>query len=124
MIKMTWALKQITMTAYSDTTILTYVIMVVFVITLGFIFLTVKWFFNKSATLLKEWANINSYDLVECELRWLKRGPFFWSSSSGQTVYFVKVIDQKTSNSKKGWVRCGSFWGGLFSSKTEVKWEN
>ncbi len=112
-----------TMTATADTTILPYLVVVLFVFTLAFIAVTVRWFYKKSETLLNQWAAKNSYDLVEYELRWLKRGPFSWFSSAGQTIYHVKVFDQNTLSSKEGWVRCGSFWGGLFSSKTEVKWE-
>ncbi len=125
MIKSTAGLGQITtMTVYADTTTLSYIVVGFFIFTLAFLAVTVRWFYKKSETLLKEWATKNSYDLIEYELTWIKRGPFFWSSSSGQTVYRVKVFDQNTLSSKKGWVRCGSFWGGLFSSKTEVKWEN
>ncbi len=76
MIKTTSGLGQsTTMTAYADTTILSYLLVVIFAFTLAFIAVTVRWFYKKSETLLKEWAAKNSYDLIEFELRWLKRGP-------------------------------------------------
>ena len=38
-------------------------------------------------------------------------------------VYYVKARDQQ-GNIRSGWVRCGSWWWGLWSDQTQVRWEN
>src|SRR5262249_35973173 len=49
------------------------------------------------------------------------RGPFFWTSSKGQTVYRVTV--EVKGAVRTGWVRCGSWWLGLRSEQVEVRWD-
>jgi hypothetical protein len=48
--------------------------------------------------------------------------PHFWTTSRDQVVYHVTVLDQ-LGRERKGWVRCGSWWFGLFSNKAEVRWD-
>ena len=81
------------------------------------------WHFSRSRSLLEKWATENGYQILHSEYRNLFRGPFFWTSSKGQTVYYVRVRDGE-GNVRTGWVRCGSWWFGLMSDKTEVRWEN
>jgi hypothetical protein len=80
------------------------------------------WHLKRSRELLERWADDNRYQIVESSYRHLLRGPFFWTSSKGQTVYRVTVRDAKGVE-RSGWVRCGSWWTGLFSDKVEVRWE-
>ena len=81
------------------------------------------WHFSRSRSLLEQWASENGYTILHREYRNLFRGPFFWTSSKTQTVYYVQVRD-RDGNVRTGWVRCGSWWLGLMSDKTEVRWEN
>ena len=81
------------------------------------------WFFSRSRSVLEQWAQANGYEILHSEYRNLFRGPFFWTSSKGQTVYYVKVRD-RAGHERSGWVRCGGFWAGLFSDKAEVRWED
>ena len=81
------------------------------------------WHFSRSRSLLEQWAMENGYELLHTEHRNLFRGPFFWTSSKGQTVYYVKVRDRNGAT-RSGWVRCGGWWLGLLSDKTEVRWED
>lgn len=83
----------------------------------------VAWFYSRSRSVLKQWAKASEYEILHSELRNLLRGPFFWTSSKGQTVYYVKVRD-RDGHERSGWVRCGSFWNGVFSDKAEVRWED
>jgi len=85
----------------------------------GFIF---YWQFSRSRSLLREWAAQNGYEILQGEFRFLRRGPFFWTTSKGQTIYRVTVRD-KQSQVRSGWVRCGGWWLGLWSHKTEVRWD-
>ena len=98
-------------------------VLAVFGLSLSIIVLTVLWFYKRSATVLKGWAAQNGYELLEAKINWFNQGPFFWTSSKGQTVYYVKVLDRRNGQTRRGWVRCGSFWGGLFSDKAEVRWD-
>jgi hypothetical protein len=87
------------------------------------VILVYVWHFSKSRSLLDQWASDNGYDLLRREYRVLRRGPFFWSTSRGQTVYYVEVRDRQ-GHIRSGWVRCGSWWIGLLSDKVEVRWED
>jgi len=77
---------------------------------------------SRSKAILEQWAKKNGYKILHSEYRFVFRGPFFWNGSNAQTVYYVKVKD-KAFNKRSGWVRCGSYWKGLFSDKAEVIWE-
>ncbi len=81
------------------------------------------WSFSRSRSLLKQWADENDYEILDSEYRIFRKGPFFWTSSRGQTVYYVKTRD-KQGNMRSGWVRCGSWWWGLLADETEVRWED
>ena len=77
----------------------------------------------RSRSLLQSWAMDNGYKIVQSEFRFFRKGPFFWTSSKAQTVYYVTVrADQ--GETRSGWVRCGGWWFGLMSSKTEVRCAN
>jgi hypothetical protein len=78
---------------------------------------------SRSRSLLEGWATENGYEIVQSEYRVLSKGPFFWTSSKGQTVYYVTIRDGQ-GETRSGWVRCGSWWFGLMSNKTEVRWAN
>jgi hypothetical protein len=80
------------------------------------------WHFSRSRALLKRWAKENGFEIIESSYRNHLKGPFFWTSSRGQTVYRVTVRDARGVE-RSGWVRCGAWWAGLFSDKVEVRWE-
>jgi hypothetical protein len=84
---------------------------------------SIVWHFSRSRSLVERWAAGNGYELLNAEYRNFFRGPFFWMTSKSQTVYHVEVRDQ-SGRIRSGWVRCGSWWSGLFSDQTEVRWEN
>jgi hypothetical protein len=94
------------------------VIMVVAVILVAF----PRVIFPRSNHILESWAARNDYRVLSSELRWIHRGPFFWTTSKNQIVYYVEV---KTSDDtvKRGWVRCGGWWRGVFLDKAEVRWD-
>jgi len=81
------------------------------------------WHFGRSRSILENWAAQNSYEILESQYRNFFKGPFFWTSSRGQTVYYVKIRDQ-TGNVRTGWVRCGGWFLGMLSDKAEVRWED
>lgn len=80
------------------------------------------WTFSRSREMLEQWARDNGHQLLEYKFRWLRKGPFFFTSSKNQMVYYVKV-KIPDGQIKTGWVRCGSFWWGILTEKAEVRWE-
>ena len=84
---------------------------------------SVSWTSTKSRSLIQQWADDNGYRLLSSESRPFRRGPYFWTSSKGQTVYYV-TVEMPDGTTRSGWIRCGSFWGGLWSSKVDVRWDD
>jgi hypothetical protein len=81
------------------------------------------WDITRSRALLNRWAADSGFQIIESHYRVFRKGPFFWTSSRGQTVYFVTIRDRQ-GYQRSGWVRCGSWWWGLWSTETQVRWEN
>ena len=81
------------------------------------------WHFSRSRSILENWAAQNGYEILERQYRTFFKGPFFWTSSRGQMVYYVKVRDQ-SGQVRTGWVRCGGWFLGMFSDKADVRWED
>jgi hypothetical protein len=77
---------------------------------------------HRSRSLLERWAERNGYQIIDADYRNLFRGPFFWTTAKGQTVYRVTVEDE-AGIERSGWVRCGSQWLGLLSDRVEVRWD-
>ena len=80
------------------------------------------WTFSRSRDLLNQWACDNGYQIIQSEFRWLRRGPFFWTSSKGQMIYHV-VVRTPAGRTRSGWIRCGSFWWGLLQDTVQERWE-
>ena len=91
------------------------------VIVVGIVALVLYLYITRSQKLLKRWAGENGYEFLRAEYRMFRKGPFVWSSR-GQTVYRVEVRD-KQGVERTGWVRCGSWWVGVFSDKVEARWD-
>ena len=80
------------------------------------------WHFRRSRRMLEDWAQQNRFQSIEARYRWLMKGPFFWTSSKGQTVYRIAVV---TSDGYRhtGWARCGGWWFGLLTNKVTAVWD-
>lgn len=79
-------------------------------------------FYGRSEALLKEWAEENELDIVTRQRRFFRRGPFLFTTSQGQDVYRVTVVDAD-GILRAGWVRCGGFFKGMFSDNVDVRWD-
>jgi hypothetical protein len=95
----------------------------VFVAVAVVVILGLVWHFGRSSSLLHQWAAQNGYRIIRQEYRNFFKGPFFWTSTKGQTVYYV-VIEDSGGNRRSGWVRCGGWWLGLLSDNVEVRWDD
>jgi hypothetical protein len=85
--------------------------------------LLIVWHFSRSNDLLHGWAHENGLRIVRQEYRHFFKGPFFWTTSKGQTVYYVTVKDDN-GNQRNGWVRCGGWFFGLLSNNVDVRWDD
>lgn len=89
---------------------------------LAFAVMSMVWLSYRSGSVLEQWAKDNGFEILSSEYRHLFRGPFFWTTSKGQTVYYVRVRSHD-GDERTGWVRCGGFFFGLLSDRAEVRWE-
>jgi hypothetical protein len=96
---------------------------IVFLVFIALAIAMTFWHFSRSRSMLAGWADTNGFELLHSERRLFRRGPFFWTTAKGQEIFYVIVRD-RGGETRRGWVRCGSFWGGLFSDKTEVRWDD
>jgi hypothetical protein len=95
-----------------------FIALLVVVVVLG-----LTWHYGRSSSLLHQWAERNGYRVVRQQYRNFFRGPFFWTTTKGQTVYYVTVEDD-AGNRRSGWVRCGGWLFGLLSDHVEVRWDS
>jgi len=95
---------------------------ILILVVLAFVAGMMIWTFLRSREMLNRWAEDNGYQILSSEYRWLRRGPFFWTSSKGQIIYYV-VVRTSDGQTRRGWIRCGSFWCGLLQDRVEERWE-
>jgi hypothetical protein len=85
--------------------------------------LGIWWHYSRCSSLLEGWARRHGYQMVRQEYCHFFKGPFFWTSTKSQVVYFVTVLDRE-GRQRTGWVRLGGYFLGLFSDNVEVRWEH
>lgn len=93
------------------------------ILIMGLSVVMLNWQSQRSQDLIEGWANDNHLTVVHKEARDFLRGPMFWSTAKGQTVYRITVRDQNGIE-RSGWIRCGGRWTGLHSDKVEVRWDS
>jgi hypothetical protein len=81
------------------------------------------WHYSRGRQLLEGWAGRQGLDLVDVEVRFLRRGPFFWTTSNGQLVYYVSLRDG-SGEIRRAWVRCGGWFFGMLSDNVDVRWDD
>jgi hypothetical protein len=84
---------------------------------------SIVWHFSRSEALLQRWAERNDFRLLKQEYCWFFKGPFFWTSSRGQTLYYVTIVDD-AGHRRHAWVRCGGWFLGLLSDHVDVSWDD
>ncbi len=80
------------------------------------------WHYSRATAVLQKWADENGCQITRKEYRYLRRGPFFWSTSRSQVVFYFEALD-RSGLERKGFARCGSRWLGLLKDQVEVRWE-
>jgi len=94
---------------------------ILFVITAGILYGVYTLTSTRSEKILAKWAHDNGYQILDYQPKLLNRGPYMWASKS-QIIFRVAVEDAEGTQ-RTGWVRCGSYWGGILSDEAEVKWD-
>lgn len=80
------------------------------------------WDAKRSAASVRAWARRSGYDRIELRYAWAYQGPFFWTTGRGQIVYRV-TVREANGYVRRGWVRCGTWWGALLSDRVDVRWD-
>lgn len=93
------------------------------VVIVGGVIASMVWTNSRAADLIHGWALGEGYRVVEMKQCWFFLGPFFLNSSKNQMVYFV-TVENARGEIRHAWCRCGSWWGGLLSSKIDVRWKD
>ncbi|MCJ2543689.1 hypothetical protein [Thermostichus vulcanus] len=89
---------------------------------ISFAIWSIFWQQKRSQELLQRWAAEHGYQILSQEVRYWRRGPFFWTTSRYQWVFYVRVRDS-WGRERTGWVRLGDWWWGLWSDRVEDRWE-
>ncbi len=80
------------------------------------------WSLSRGKQILEQWARARGYRIISSEHRWFRRGPFFWTTTKGQIVYYV-VVERPDGRTRRGYVRCGSFFWGVIKDKVQERLE-
>lgn len=88
---------------------------------LAIVFLVLE--ITRPIEILNQWAGDNSFEILNYERRYVRRGPFFWTTSRGQVVYYV-CVKAENGEIRSGWVRCGNWWLGLWINEADVRWDD
>ena len=66
---------------------------------------------------LQRWVDDQGYSLVSAKTAWFSKGPYTWTSSNGQIVFRITILD-KQGQERTGWVRCGHWLASAALSDT------
>ena len=77
---------------------------------------------NSGLREVEKWAKDEGLEILSAEYRWVKRGPYFISSSNYQRIFYVTVRDE-SGKIKKCWIKAGGLLFGLLSDKFDIRWE-
>ena len=78
-------------------------------------------YYLRGRSVLKRWAYENGFQILKSKTASSFAGSLTWNY--GQTIFYIQVRD-KNGKVRDGWVRCGSFWAGVWSNKTEIRWKD
>jgi hypothetical protein len=78
---------------------------------------------SRSGSMLEQWAQDNEVTLLSQDYRTFFKGPYFWTSTKGQMIFYVTVQDRH-ARIRHAWVRCGGYWMGMLSDHIDVVWED
>ena len=77
---------------------------------------------SRAEEMIEGWATAQGLRILERQTCWFFKGPFFWTTSRSQLVYYVTVMDG-AGVTRRAYVRLGGWMFGLLSDRVDVKWE-
>lgn len=77
---------------------------------------------EKAVKALHRWVQITGFQIVSAQKRYLRTGPFFLNSTSGQFVFRIVVRDH-SGTERIGWLRVGGPLIGVLSDETDIVWD-
>ena len=88
------------------------------------ILLTIFMTYHKNSGLkeVERWAKKEGLEILSSEYRWVKRDPYFISSSNLQRIFYLTVQDQ-SGTINNCYVKVGGFFFGLLSGTIDISWE-
>lgn len=95
------------------TTILPFVMLIIAI---------VWWSDKRSKEILQRWAQNGELTLLLSEKRYFCTGPFFMNHFRSQMIFRIAVRDN-AGTERSGWIRIGSWLGGVTSDTTRVIWD-
>ncbi len=75
---------------------------------------------------LKEWAAVNGYELLDCDYRHVKIGPYHRQQffvGKGNFLIFRIEVRMRDGETKTGWARVGDYFLGTLSDNVDVVWD-
>jgi hypothetical protein len=87
------------------------------IIFLSIIALVLHLTYSRSKIILHSWAEENGYQILSSKLRFLSR-PYTYTLLGKQWVFHVVV--RTSYSTKSGYVKCGSFFWGVFVNRAEA----
>lgn len=99
------------------------VLAVFFVLLFAFGIALTIWHFSRAKNVLEQWASQNGYTILSRQRKTFLRGPYFFTTSKGQEVYYITVQDA-AGNSRSGYFKVGGFFMGMMSDNVDVTWDN
>ena|ERR1043165_4570215 len=90
---------------------------IVIVLILGFYRLTI-W---RANSIVRRWALENGFDLFHFK-RCFFTGGFSWFTTSRNQIVYSILVRNRWNEERSGWLRCGNYFGVIFSDEAEVKW--
>lgn len=77
---------------------------------------------RRARAAVREAIRAGGDELVQMKQRWLRQGPFFWTTTRSQVVYRVVVRDS-AGRQRTGWARWGRTWFLEPDTRLEFRWD-
>lgn len=97
----------------------------------GFLFLVLAlspfymvWYNRRVQYVVNQWAQSQKFKVISCRRGWFPPRKFFWTTSRSQVFMRVRVWDGAAKQEREGWVRVGSYLGGIWGGvECEAFWD-
>ncbi len=77
---------------------------------------------SRARGILERWAEAAGLRIESSQVRWIRRGPFFFRTSRAQIVFRIEVIEPD-GRMRAGWARVGGALSGVLSDDVSVMWD-